>query len=151
MQDSVLPRPAALLEREHELDRVRTAVRAAGRREGGVLVIEGAAEMGKSQLLGEARRFASEHGLRVLSARATELEQGFPFATRPLDPALTPHAAALVADPAAEVLQPAALSRAAIGALVSARLSADVDDRFLRACLEVTGGNPFLVNELLSE
>ena len=35
--------------------------------------------MGKSRLLEEARARASDLGLRVLSARGTELEQGFPF------------------------------------------------------------------------
>ena len=36
--------------------------------------------------------------------------------------------------------------------LVAARrLASEPDDRFVRACLEVTGGNPFLVGELLDE
>jgi DNA-binding CsgD family transcriptional regulator len=260
MNESALARPAALLEREHELERVRAALRAAGQRAGAALVIEGAAGMGKSRLLEEARARASDVGLRVLAARATELEQGFPFgvvrqlferplveadagerdrwlagaaalaadvltgsatsapgapppgpaagdpgyawqhglywlasnlaadsplvlvvddlqwcdapsaralafiarrlegqplalivATRPLDPALTPEAAALVADPAAELLRLSPLTEAAVGALVAARLSERPDDRFVRACLEVTGGNPFLVGELLDE
>jgi DNA-binding CsgD family transcriptional regulator/tetratricopeptide (TPR) repeat protein len=260
MNQSTLARPGALLEREHEVDRVRAALRAVGQRAGGALVIEGAAGMGKSRLLEEARTEASDLGLRVLAARATELEQGFPFgvvrqlferalleadagerdrwlagaaalaadvltgaatsaprappsgpyagdpgyawqhglywlasnlaadsplalvvddlqwcdapsaralafiarrlegqplalilATRPLDPALTPEATALVGDPDAEVLRPAALTQAAVGALVAARLSEEPDDRFVRACLEVTGGNPFLVGELLEE
>ncbi len=216
--------------------------------------------MGKSRLLEEGRVRASDLGLRVLAARATELEQGFPFgvvrqlferplleadagerdrwlagaaalaadvltgaatsaptapppgpavgdsgyawqhglywlasnlaadsplalvvddlqwcdapsaralafiarrlegqplaliiATRPLDPALTPEAAALVGDPAAELLRPSPLTEAAVGALVAARLADAPDDRFVRACLETTGGNPFLVGELLDE
>ena len=260
MDQSALAQPAALLEREHEVERVRAALRAAGQRAGGALVIEGAAGMGKSRLLEEARARASDLGVWVLSARATELEQGFPFgvvrqlferplleadagererwlagaaalaadvltgaptsaseapapgpaagdpgyawqhglywlasnlaadsplalvvddlqwcdapsaralafiarrlegqplalilATRPLDPALTPEAATLVGDPAAELLRPPPLTQAAIGALVAARLSDEPDDRFVRACLEVTGGNPFLVGELLDE
>ena len=227
---------------------------------GGALVIEGAAGMGKSRLLEEARAGASDLGLRVLAARATELEQGFPFgvvrqlferplleadagerdrwlagaaalaadvltgaatsasrapppgpaagdpgyawqhglywlasnlaadsslalvvddlqwcdapsaralafiarrldgqplaliiATRPLNPGLTPAAAALVADPAAELLRPSPLTEAAVSALVAARLSDAPDDRFVRACLDVTGGNPFFVGELLEE
>ena len=71
--------PAALLEREHEVERVRGAVDAAGQGAGGVLVIEGSAGIGKSRLLEEARDRAADRGLRVLNARATELEQGFPF------------------------------------------------------------------------
>jgi DNA-binding CsgD family transcriptional regulator len=258
MNQSALARPAALLERDHEVERIRTALRAVGQRAGGALVIEGAAGMGKSRLLEEARVRASDLGLRVVAARPTELEQGFPFgvvrqlferplleadagerdrwlagaaalaadvltgeptptsggpgpaagdsayawqhglywlasnlaadsplalvvddlqwcdapsaralafiarrlegqplalivATRPLDPALTPEAATLVGDPAAELLRPSSLSQGAVGALVAARLSEEPDDRFVRACLEVTGGNPFLVGELLDE
>jgi hypothetical protein len=79
MDSSALVRPAALLEREHELERVRAALRAVGQRAGGALVIEGAAGMGKSRLLEEARVRASDLGLRVFAARATELERGFPF------------------------------------------------------------------------
>ena len=60
-------------------------------------------------------------------------------------------AAALVADPAAELLRPSALTEAAVSALIAARLSDAPDDRFARACLDVTGGNPFLVGELLEE
>jgi len=258
MDQSALARPAALLEREREVERVGAALRAVGQRAGRPLVIEGAAGMGKSRLLEEARVRASDLGLRFLAARATELEQGFPFgvvrqlferplleaeaaererwltgaaalaadvltgaptstsgapgpsasdsgyawqhglywlasnvsadsplvlvvddlqwcdapsaralafiarrlegqplglivATRPLDPGLTPNAAALVGDPAPEVLRPAPLTEAAIGALLADRLSGEPDERFVRACLEVTGGNPFLVGELLSE
>jgi DNA-binding CsgD family transcriptional regulator len=35
--------------------------------------------------------------------------------------------------------------------VIAARLSGEPDDRFVHACLEVTGGNPFLLGELLSE
>ena len=216
--------------------------------------------MGKSRLLNEVRVQASKFGIRVLSARATELEQGFPFgvmrqlferplleadtderkrwlggaaalaadvltsapatasteprpgptvgdpgyawqhglywfasnvsadspvvlvvddlqwcdapsaralafitrrlegqplavvvATRPLDPVLAPEPAALVADPAAERLMPPPLSRQAVAALVAVRMSDEPDDRFVGACMAVTGGNPFLVGELLDE
>ena len=71
--------PVALLEREQELDRVRALLRAAGRRDGQVLAIEGPAGIGKSRLLDEARGRALGLGLRLLDARATQLEQGFPF------------------------------------------------------------------------
>ena len=258
MDQSAVAQPAALLEREHEVERVRAALRRVGQRAGGVVVIEGAAGIGKSRLLEAARVQASELGLCVLTARATELEQGFPFgvmrqlfertlveagsgerdrwlagaaalaadvltgapataaqapglsaedpgyawqhglywlasnlsadsplvllvddlqwcdapsaralgfiarrlegqplalilATRPLDPALTPEAATLGADPAAELLRPSPLTQTAIGALVASRLSGEADDRFVRACIEVTGGNPFLLGELLDE
>src|SRR5829696_9069194 len=79
MNNSTLARPVTLLEREHELERVRAALRAVGQRAGGTLVIEGEAGMGKSRLLEEARAEASELGAGVLNARATELERGFPY------------------------------------------------------------------------
>ena len=79
MKQSALVLLDALLEREHEVERIRGAVRAVGQRAGRVVVIEGAAGMGKSRLLEVARVRAAELGLRVLSARATELEQRFPF------------------------------------------------------------------------
>jgi len=260
MHESAPALADALLERDHEVERVRTGVRAVGQQAGTLLVIEGTPGIGKSRLLDVARAHAAKLGLRAFGARATELEQGFPFGvirqlferalvdaepaerdrwlagaaalaedvltgppsggsrgsaaaapagdsgyawqhglywlasnlsadaplvlvvddlqwcdapsaralafiarrldgqplgmvvgTRPLDPALTPDAATLVGDPAAEVLRPAPLTEAAIGALVAERLAGEPDTRFVRACLEVTGGNPFLAGELLSE
>ena len=264
MTTSAPVRPAALLERERELAQVRAAVRAVGQRAGKVLVIEGAAGMGKSSLLEEARLRATDLGFCVLSARATELEQGFPFgvvrqlferqvldagagererwlagaaalsvevlagspaaaapapaqgpgpipagrdpgyawqhglywlasniagdaplallvddlqwcdapsarslafiarrlegqplamilATRPLHPTAAPESAMLAADPVAEVLRLSPLTDAGTGALIAARLSSEPDERFVTACIEVTGGNPFLVGELLDE
>jgi DNA-binding CsgD family transcriptional regulator len=252
MDKPTVARPATLLEREREVERIRIALHAAGRRGGGAVLIEAAPGMGKSRLLEEARELAPELGLRVLAARATQLEQGFPFgvvrqllerplleaesdererwlagaaalaadvltgapaiastagtdyglqhglywlvsnlaadaplalviddlqwadapsartlafiarrlegqplalilASRPLDPALLPAAATLAADPSTEVLRPSPLTQEAVRALVAARLSAEPDDRFVRACTDVTGGNPFLVGELLDE
>jgi len=77
MNEAVLVGPDSLLERELEVERVRGILRAVGRREGHV--VEGPAGIGKSRLLEIARTRASDLGFRVLSARATELEQGFPF------------------------------------------------------------------------
>ncbi len=252
--------PAALLERELELEHAHAALRAVGQREGSVLVIEGAAGIGKSRLLETARARAVQLGFRVLSARATELEQGFPFgvvrqlferlvaeadederqrwlsgaatlagevltgapvpapggpvagsaggdlayawqhglywlasnlssdaplvlavddlqwidrpsaralafiarrlegqplalvlATRPLDPDETPVSATLLTDPATQVLRPSPLTRAAVGAMIGEGLGAEPHDRFIAACVQVTGGNPFLLGELLDE
>src|SRR6185437_11408069 len=239
MDESALAEPSVLLERERELERLHAAVRAVGQQAGGALVIEGPAGVGKSRLLEAGRVRAASLGIRVLRARSTELEQGFPFgvvrqlferplaeadvderdrwlsgaaslaaevltgapatavgapaqgggandpgyawqhglywlasniaadsplalviddlqwcdapsaralafiarrlegqplalilATRPLNPTLTPEAAALVADRAAELLRPSALTEAAVSALVAARLSGAPDDRF---------------------
>ena len=260
MDLSVAAQPAALLEREHEIERLRAALRGVGQREGVTLVIEGAAGVGKSRLLEEARARAAELGFRVLAARGTELEQGSPYgvmlellerllveadagererwfagaaslaadlltgasavrpaaaarslsegdsgyawqhglywltsnvstdsplvlavddlqwcdapsarglafiarrleglpvalllASRPLDPMLAPEAAALLADPATDSLRPSPLTQAAVSALIAAQLSASPHARFVQACLQVTGGNPFLLAELLTE
>ena len=79
MEKPALAQPAALLEREPEVERIRAALQAAGRQTGGTLVIEGVAGIGKSRLLDEVRASAPDLGIGVLNARATELEQGFPF------------------------------------------------------------------------
>src|SRR3954453_9712209 len=79
MRQSAPAAPAALLEREREVERVRASVDAAEKGAGETLVIEGAAGIGKSRLLEEAHARASDLGLAVLEARATELEQAFPF------------------------------------------------------------------------
>jgi class 3 adenylate cyclase/tetratricopeptide (TPR) repeat protein len=55
----------------------------------------------------------------------------------------------LVADPAARLVLPKALSHAAVEALVRSVLSADADEAFSRACFEATGGNPLLLRALL--
>jgi DNA-binding CsgD family transcriptional regulator len=258
MGPSATAGPAALLEREHEVERVYELLRGVGRRHGGVLVIEGAAGVGKSRLLDEARAAAPDLGVHVFSALASDLEQGYPFgvirqlferplleaesadrerwltgaaaiagdlltaspptpntpadrsishdpyawqhglywlasnlsadsplvlvvddlqwcdapsvgalafiarrlegqplalllATRPLDPALTPEAATLVTGRAVQLVRPSPLTEAGVAALVSARLAIEPHRRFVRACIEATGGNPFLVGELLDE
>jgi predicted ATPase len=79
MDQQLVVESTTLLEREHELERVRTALRAVGQRAGGVLAIEGPPGIGKSRLLIAARSRGEQRGLRILTARATELEQGYPF------------------------------------------------------------------------
>ena len=79
MDESALGGPTKLLEREPELEQVDAVLHAVGQRAGRVLVIEGPAGIGKSRLLEAGRVRAADLGVHVLSARATELEQGFPF------------------------------------------------------------------------
>jgi len=57
--------------------------------------------------------------------------------------------AALRAEPAVEVLRPAALSEPAVATLARAHVPAEPAPAFVRACHELTAGNPFLVGELL--
>jgi len=68
-----------LLEREPELRRMREAIRHAGTGAGGLVVIGGPAGIGKTALLRAAARMAEDAGVRVLRARATDLEQEFSF------------------------------------------------------------------------
>jgi DNA-binding CsgD family transcriptional regulator len=68
-----------LREREGELARVDALLAAAQTGRGGVLLITGAAGIGKTALLGAARERAGQAGMRVLAGRGGELESGFSF------------------------------------------------------------------------
>jgi predicted ATPase len=57
----------------------------------------------------------------------------------------------LVAEPGARSLTPKPLSRAAVGTWVGEALAQPADDQFLAAFHQATGGNPFMVTELLRE
>src|SRR3984957_19777646 len=72
-------RSIVLLERESELAVIDAATAAARRGDGQALVVRGAAGIGKSALLEAGRRRAEAAGATVLTARAGELEQGFPW------------------------------------------------------------------------
>jgi predicted ATPase len=67
-----------LFERERELGQIEALIEEAGSPNGHVVVIEGPAGIGKSQLLAEARERAAA-SMASLSARASELERDFPF------------------------------------------------------------------------
>jgi AAA ATPase domain len=69
----------ALLERESELAAIDAAAAAARRGDGQVVLVRGAAGIGKSALLEAGRRRAGAAGAIVLTARAGEFEQGFPW------------------------------------------------------------------------
>ena len=70
---------APLLEREAELAALEAALARARLGEGGCVVIEGAAGMGKTSLLRALRARAEGNGLRLLTARGSELEQTLPY------------------------------------------------------------------------
>ena len=59
--------------------------------------------------------------------------------------------AALRADPRATLIEPAPLSRDAVGTLVRGALGAHADPEFCAACARASAGNPFLVGELIAE
>jgi DNA-binding CsgD family transcriptional regulator len=97
--------------------------------------------------------WADEPSLRLVSylgARAPDLPVLVLVATRPAAQGAAPHAlAAVVSDPEAAVLRPAPLSEPAMQILVEARSGRKCDPDFARACRLATGGNPFLLGELV--
>ena len=68
-----------LLERDREIAEIDAAVDGAARGDGGVVLIEGPAGIGKTRLIQEARRRATGRGMRVLTARGSEIERDFAF------------------------------------------------------------------------
>jgi DNA-binding CsgD family transcriptional regulator len=68
-----------LLERNEELARIESALADARTGRGRFVVVEGPAGIGKTALLAAARTAAAEEGMRVLRARATEMETNFAF------------------------------------------------------------------------
>jgi DNA-binding CsgD family transcriptional regulator len=68
-----------LLERATELERIDGAIEAAVDGNGGVVLVEGRAGIGKTRLLASAIEVAADRDLQVLSGRGRELERGFGF------------------------------------------------------------------------
>ncbi len=68
-----------LLERSIDLESITAALDAALAGSGSVLLIEGDAGVGKTELLHAARRTGVDRGLTALSARASELERGYAY------------------------------------------------------------------------
>src|SRR5947207_2207823 len=68
-----------LLEREHELGMLETAVAAAAGGAGQIVVVEGPPGVGKTRLLAGARGAADRSAVLALEGRGAELEQGFAF------------------------------------------------------------------------
>jgi DNA-binding CsgD family transcriptional regulator len=68
-----------LLERAHELERIGDALGEALAGRGRMVLIEGPPGIGKTRLIDGARTRARESGMRVLAARASELDRQFPF------------------------------------------------------------------------
>jgi DNA-binding CsgD family transcriptional regulator len=68
---------APLFQRDFELERIGAVLAAARAGRGSVLLVEGPAGIGKTSLLLQARTDAAADGMRVLPARASELERDF--------------------------------------------------------------------------
>ena len=89
---------------------------------------------------------ASIVALSFLARRVEHLPMAIVVATRPPDPDGSAALATLVSDPRAERLTPLALGEAAIATLTDSE-----DAAFVRAAAAATGGNPFLLEQLLTE
>ena len=131
----------ALLERDAELADLAGAVARAAVGDGGILLIEGPAGIGKTRLMAEARRRGAEAGMRVLSARGSEIEREFPFGV----------VRQLVEGP---LRDPAVAEAAYAGAAEGARPvfgSADVEEMEGSACFAALHGLFWLVVNLAGE
>ncbi|WP_185949816.1 AAA family ATPase, partial [Microbispora sp. KK1-11] len=68
-----------LVEREDETATMSAGITSARERAGACVVVVGAAGIGKTRLLDEARWMAADADMRVLSARGAHLERGYAF------------------------------------------------------------------------
>jgi DNA-binding CsgD family transcriptional regulator len=118
----------SLLERSGELSEITQGLDAAQRGDGGLLVLEGPAGIGKTRLLDAARAAADARTFRVLWARGGELERDYAYGVvrqlleRPVAAAAPEEREALLAGPAVH-------AGAAVG-LEAAGLRATEDQSF---------------------
>jgi hypothetical protein len=70
---------AQLVDREQELARISSALEAAGAGNGRVLIVEGCAGIGKTELLRIARSSAARSGFTALYAAGAEVERELPY------------------------------------------------------------------------
>ncbi|HXE45156.1 MAG TPA: AAA family ATPase [Conexibacter sp.] len=84
-----------------------------------------------------------------LLPRLEELPVLLAVACRPKEPGAPRGVLQLVTDPTAQHLSPQPLSHEATAALLGAELGTDADGSFAAACHDVSGGNPFLLSELI--
>ncbi|MBE2317349.1 AAA family ATPase [Solirubrobacter sp. CPCC 204708] len=89
--------------------------------------------------------------LGFLLRRLEDLPVALLVGTRPRAEQESDVLRAIVTDPATRVLRPTALSGDAVREWVRKAVDDHAADGFCRACHETTGGNPFLVSELLHE
>lgn len=112
------------------------------------------AERAPLVLIVDDAHWADEPSLRFLLHLAPRL-QGLPIlvalAARTGAEGVREDLRTLMLEAGLPVVRPRPLSEAAVASLVRADLGAGVSDRFCRTCADATGGNPFLLAELLGE
>jgi len=89
--------------------------------------------------------------LGFLARRIEDLPVALVVGTRPRAEQESEVLRGLVADPATRTLRPPTLTTAAVGQWVRAAVDPSAGAGFCAACHETTGGNPFLMRELLHE
>ncbi|MDX6644243.1 MAG: hypothetical protein QOD76_2205 [Solirubrobacteraceae bacterium] len=93
---------------------------------------------------------ASLRFMAYLLPRLPELPAAVLVATRPDEPTAERELLGRVgSDPLTNYVRPVPLGETAVGEIVLSRLGQQPDTAFARACRDATGGNPFLLNELL--
>ncbi|HEX8123047.1 MAG TPA: AAA family ATPase [Solirubrobacteraceae bacterium] len=117
-------------------------------------LVANVAEVGPAALVVDDLHWADPRSLRFLRfllPRLEELPVLVAVAARPGEPGADREALdALAADPATLVVRPEPLSVASVAELAAGALG-DAEPSFTDACREATGGNPFLLRELLRE
>jgi DNA-binding CsgD family transcriptional regulator len=93
---------------------------------------------------------ASLRWLVFMAERIAELPVVMVCATRPEEPGADQDLLDALAATARPLIRPAPLSREAAGTFIRARIP-DAVEAFATACHSATGGNPFLLGELVSE
>ena len=90
--------------------------------------------------------------LAYLVARVEGLPVAVVLGARPAEPgAAVSDIDGIGRDPVTAVVRPGPLTNAAVAKLLTDRLDQPVDDAFVCACADITGGNPFLTGELIAE
>jgi len=117
-------------------------------------LVSNLAERERLMLVVDDAHWADQPSLRFLAYLARRLS-GLPVllvvAVRPHEPGGEAElVSTMSADSSGEVLRPAPLTEAAVARLVAERFAPGAAGEFVAACHAATGGNPFLVGELIT-
>lgn len=94
----------------------------------------------------------SRRWLAYMAARVEDLPVAVVITARPAEPGATPDlVGSLGSRRSTAVVRPAPLSQAATSTRVRDAFGGRAESGFCRACFDATGGNPFLLGELLGE
>ena len=110
------------------------------------------AERGPLVLAVDDAQWCDDASLRLLAylvPRLAELPVLLLVASRPPDPARAAVLGAILGGPAVERVEPAPLSQLSVAALIERGLSSKPDAKFVAAGQAASGGNPFLLTELV--